>query len=66
MLILKHCFLVDVATSICIFIVSAFVNYFIGKYSFAIILMGGMLAYVRYFSVVCYRKGEYCPFPFNF
>lgn len=54
------------ATSVCIFIVSAFVNYFIGKYSFAIILMGGMLAYIRYFSVVCYRKGEYCPFPFNF
>lgn len=50
----------------CIFIVSAYVNYFIGRYSFAIILLGGVLAYLRYISVVCYREGTYCPFPFNF
>ena len=65
-LILKHCFYIDVATTMCIFIVSAYVNYFIGRYSFAIILLGGVLANLRYISVVCYREGTYCPFPFNF
>jgi uncharacterized membrane protein len=66
LLILKHCFVVDIASTICIFILSAYINYFIGNYSYAIILMGGFLAYMRYSSIVCYRKGEYCPFPFNF
>jgi len=36
------------------------------KYTYSIVLLGGFLAYIRYISLVCYRAGTYCPFPFNF
>lgn len=66
MLILKHCIVIETATTIFIFIIATYLNYFIGRFSPAIILLGGCLAYFRYIAVVCYRYGQYCPFPFNF
>lgn len=65
-LILRHCTTIDVSCPICIFIISAYMNYFLNRFSFLLILIGGLLAYMRYISLVCYRSGEYCPFPFNF
>lgn len=65
-LIMKHSMSVDLACSICIFIIGTILNFFLNRYSYLVILLGGLLAYLRYISVVCYRDGTYCPFPFNF
>ncbi len=56
----------DLSCPICIFMISAYLNYLLGRYSFLIIVLGGLLAYVRHIAVTCYRLSVYCPFPFNF
>ena len=66
MLTLKHAMTYDIACTLCIFVVGMGLNYIARKHTFAIVLTGGFLAYIRHFSVVCYREGTYCPFPFNF
>lgn len=65
-LIMNHCMQYDISSPLCIFFISIFLNYFIGRYSFVIILLGGFFGYVRHFALNCYRYGTYCPFPFNF
>jgi hypothetical protein len=56
----------DSATSLCIFFVSVCLGLMNSYYSYAVVPLGGFLAYLRYVSVSCYRNGVYCPFPFNF
>jgi hypothetical protein len=55
-----------VSSSLCIFLVGMCLNFMARKYTFSIVLIGGFLAYMRHISLVCYRQGTYCPFPFNF
>ena len=45
----------DVSITICTFIVSFFLNYVWGLYSFMIILMGGILANARRWGLIYYR-----------
>jgi len=46
---------VDVSSALTIFIVSVFLNYVWGFYSFVIILLGGLLANVRRWGLIYYR-----------
>ena len=58
--------LLDFSTPIGIFIICAVANCFLNRFAFMTIVIGGFLGFLRYIAVNCYRKGVYCPFPFNF
>jgi hypothetical protein len=64
LLILQHCFETDISTPLCIFVLSVFLNYLMNRYACLIILLGGLLAYIRYLGLVCYRANLNCPLPF--
>ncbi len=63
---MEHCTETDFSSPICIFLISAAVNFFLHRYAFMTVIIGGTLGFIRYFSVNCYKKGIDCPFPFNF
>jgi len=54
----------DTSTPLCIFVLSIFLNYLMNRYACLIILLGGLLAYVRHIGLVCYRESLHCPLPF--
>ena len=56
----------DTACAVQIFIICAVVNYFLARYAFMTVLVGGALGFMRYVAVYCYRYGTHCFGPFKF
>ena len=63
---LEHWCRLDLPCTLSVFILCAYMNFVMSHYSFLLILLGGLCAYLRYISVECYRYGRYCPVPFNY
>lgn len=50
-IIMEHCMQLDTACAIQIFIICATANYFLSRYAFMSILIGGALGFMRYVAV---------------
>lgn len=65
-IIMEHSMQLDTACSIQIFIICAAANYFLSRYAFMTIIIGGALGFARYVALYCYKLGSHCFGPFNF
>jgi hypothetical protein len=65
-IIMEHAMQLDLACSVQVFIICAAANYFLSRYAFMTILIGGMLGFARYVALYCYKLGTDCFGPFDF